>query len=156
MNDLVGPLCQNLEQEVQVVDALLGLIQNEQHLLVHAQLANMRAIIDQKARHIARLAELASQRHIMLAEAGFPSNEDGMQDLLQQQPDEPVAQLWQQLLKQVESAQRLNNTNGLLINSQLGRFRSALNVLSGHNNDIYGPDGQTSHVTRAPRGFVSS
>ena len=146
-----------LEQEIRVMDRLLGLIREEQTLLVEARIHDMGKVIEQKARHIADLAQLASQRHALLGESGCAAEEAGMQDYLARHPDAKLLGTWQKLIERVSAARGLNNTNGLMINTQLGRYRSALAILSGHNATLYGPDGQTNQaaIQQRKRGFVS-
>ncbi len=156
---MTGPdirLHQQIGQEIRVMDDLLDLIRKEQELLVEARIHDIGQVIEQKARHIANLAQLASQRHALLGEAGCAAEEAGMQEYLNRHPDPELHDIWEKLIDRVRSARNLNNTNGLMINTQLGRYRSALDILSGRNASLYGPDGQTSQAAgNRKRGFVT-
>lgn len=145
-----------IEQEIHVMDGLLALIRKEQDLLIEARIQDMGQLIEQKAQHIATLAQLASRRHALLGEVGYAAEEAGMQDYLARHSDPDLLAVWEQLIDRVRSARNLNNTNGLMINTQLGRYRSALDVLSGRSASLYGPDGQTSQAAgNRKRGFVT-
>ncbi|WP_124949215.1 flagella synthesis protein FlgN [Sulfuriferula thiophila] len=148
-------LLENLHEENQTITSLVKLIQNEQALLINADIEEIKPIVDQKAQHIAKLAELSNKRHLILATAGHQPDESGMQTWIDQNAAHTVDQAWQSLLNLVRTAKELNHTNGLLINTHLSRNQNTLNVLRGSNKtgNIYGPDGQTTSATKS-RGIV--
>ena len=148
-------LLENLDEENQTINSLVKLILDEQALLIHADIETIKQVVDQKAQHVAKLAELSNKRHLILATAGHQPNESGMQSWISQNAAHLVDEAWQNLLNQVKVAKELNHTNGLLINTHISRNQSTLNVLRGSNKvgNIYGPDGQTTSATKS-RGIV--
>lgn len=144
-------LLENLSEENQTIHSLVQLIQDEQALLIDANIEGLKQIIDQKAQHVAKLAELSNKRHLILAMAGHQPDESGMQTWVQQNAAHVVNDAWQNLLTQVKAAKELNRTNGLLINTHLSRNQTTLNVLRGANKmgNFYGPDGRTSDVAKS-------
>lgn len=152
MNTYGTQLLENLATENQAINNLVVLIQQEQSQLINANIVEVEQIIAQKAQHVAKLAELSSQRHAILALAGYESGESGMQSWIDQHSSEhKVNDAWQNLLTHVRNAKAMNHTNGLLINTHLNRNQTTLNVLRGTNKtgNFYGPDGQTTGVSKS-------
>ncbi len=148
MTTLDSQLLEYLAEENRAVGALLGLIREEQELLVQSRVQDMQPVIQHKAEHVAQLARLAARRHALLDAHGCAASETGMQQWLARHPQPQVDEAWRNLLGQVRSAKEVNRTNGLLIHTQLNRNRAALGVLSGgvtSLDNLYGPNGQTSH-----------
>lgn len=144
-------LLENLNEENQAIHSLVKLIQDEQALLIDANIEEIKQIVEQKAQHVANLAELSNKRHLILAMAGHQPDETGMQTWIKQNSAHAVNDAWQALLDQVKAAKELNHTNGLLINTHLSRNQNTLNVLRGSTKtgNFYGPDGKTSSVTKS-------
>lgn len=151
MNTYGKQLLENLTTENQAINNLIGLIQQEQSLLINANIVEVEQIIVHKAQHVAKLAELSNQRHAILALAGYQPGESGMQSWIDQHTDHKVNEAWQSLLTQIRAAKAMNHTNGLLINTHLNRNQTTLNVLRGSNKtgNFYGPDGQTTGVSKS-------
>lgn len=144
-------LLENLSEENLAIQNLVALIQDEQALLINASIEEIKQVIDRKAQHVAKLAELSNKRYLTLAMAGHQPDESGMQTWINQNAANTVNDAWQSLLTQVKAAKELNHTNGLLINTHLSRNQNTLNVLRGSNksSSFYGPDGQTTGVTKS-------
>ncbi|MHB1676854.1 MAG: flagella synthesis protein FlgN [Sulfuriferula sp.] len=155
MNALSTRLLEHVTEENQLMDGLLELIQQEQALLVTNSIKDMQHLIDSKAKYISHLANLAHQRHLTLASNGLQADEAGMQIWLEQNNAAIVNDSWQKLILKVQTAKEYNRTNGLLINTQLNRNQSTLNVLRGSNNtgSFYGPNGHTTRTT-LPRSLL--
>lgn len=155
MSALSTRLLDHLTEENQLMDDLLALIKREQSLLVTNNIKEIQHVLDSKAKHVSDLAKLAHQRHLTLATTGLQADESGMQCWLDQNTGTDVSNAWQKLLLKVQSAKECNRTNGLLINTQLNRNQSTLNVLRGSNNtgNFYGPNGQTTRTT-LPRSLL--
>lgn len=158
MTAVDSQLLEYLAEENHVVGMLLGLIREEQELLVQSRVQDMQPVIQHKAEHVAQLAKLAARRHALLDTHGCIASETGMQQWLERHPHPQVEKAWRSLLDQVRQAKEVNRTNGLLIHTQLNRNRAALGILSGgitSLDNLYGPNGQTSH--QAPSlGYVVS
>lgn len=141
----------SLPQEQQAARSLIDLLQQEQALLISADIDALALVTERKAPVIAQMAALATQRHRTLASAGCDASEAGMQAWIATQvngkPAHPeAAASWTTLLAMARQAQEINRINGLLINTHMGRNQDALNVLrvrAGGGN-FYGPDGQAS------------
>lgn len=144
-----------LTEERDAMRRLLGLIQQEQALLIEADIDGLQAITQEKAGTVAHMTELANTRLQALTAAGFPHDNAGMQAWLDSQTDGNDAETWAQLLALTQSAKETNRINGLLINSHLTRNQVALNVLHGadQRGGFYGPDGQ-SKISVAARNLV--
>jgi len=144
-----------LNEEREAMHRLLGLIQQEQGLLLEADIDGLNAITDEKARTVASMAELANTRLHALAMAGYPQSEAGMQAWLASQTAGSAAEIWAELLALTQSAKETNRVNGLLIHTHLTRNQLALNVIHGadQRSGFYGPDGQ-SKISVTARNLV--
>lgn len=151
----------HLNQELDAVRELLDLLQQEQAQLVTGDIDSLSALTAKKTVIVGRMAELATSRHRALAAAGFSGDEAGMKAWLQRAEASTdsgtaaVGKSWVELLTLAQSANQLNRTNGVLINTHMARNQAALNVLQGNpqGGNLYGPDGQASKKTEA-RGVV--
>ncbi len=132
-----------LDEERDAMRCLLGLIQQEQALLIEADIDGLNAITDEKAGTVARMSELVNTRLHALTAAGYPQSDAGMQAWLASQAAD-ATETWAELLALTQSAKEINRVNGLLINTHLTRNQVALNVLHGadQRSGFYGPDGQ--------------
>ncbi len=141
----------SLLQEQQAARTLIDLLQQEQALLISADIEGLTMVTERKGPVIALMSELATKRHRLLAAAGHPASEAGMQAWIDARAAGKLAQsaavsAWTGLLAMARQAQEINRINGVLISSHMARNQGALNVLrvqtSGGN--FYGPDGQAS------------
>lgn len=144
-----GP-ANSLGEEIGAGKNLLQLLKQEQEQLIKADLEGLTAITEEKAKIVARMTELALQRHRSLAAAGFEASEAGMQSWIGK-ADAGAGKTWNELLEIACEAKELNRTNGLLIGQHLSRNQNTLNVLQGdpQAGALYGPNGQTT--TQAAR-----
>ena len=141
----------SLLQEQQAARTLIDLLQQEQALLISADIEGLTMVTERKGPVIAQMSELATMRHRLLAAAGHAASEAGMQAWIDSRTTGKLAQsaavsAWTSLLAMARQAQEINRVNGVLISSHMARNQSALNVLrvqTGGGN-FYGPDGQTS------------
>lgn len=134
---------------------LRQLIAQEQALLLAANIDELTALTEEKAKIVARMAALANGRHQLLAAAGFAPSEAGMQAWLDSNAESGANNLWMEMRAQVVATQELNRTNGLLINRHMTRNQNALNVLQGASqvSGFYGPNGQAT-LKAAARSLV--
>lgn len=132
----------SLAEETSAAQELLRCLEEEQRQLTSAQVDSLPDTVARKAVMVSRMSTLAQRRHRLLAAAGHAASEAGMQSWLQLQPGFEAA--WQELLELARRARELNQTNGILINTQLARTRAALSVLQQRpqGSTVYGPDGQ--------------
>jgi flagella synthesis protein FlgN len=135
----------NLSEENKAARALLDLLKQEQDLLIAAKMEGLVELTGNKEKIVARMTELASQRHSALAAAGFEPKETGMKAWLDKAATNTISKAWAELMTLARAAKEMNRTNGLLISKHLVRNQLTLNVLKGapQGGNFYGPDGQT-------------
>ncbi|WP_293779196.1 flagella synthesis protein FlgN [uncultured Oxalicibacterium sp.] len=135
-----------LKTEQEALLALTGLLEQEQQLLIAANIERIATLTEPKAQAAVRMAELATERYEALTAAGYEGSEAGMKTWLSSQAATPAHNKdWNDLLTMAETAKELNRVNGTLINKQLARNQHALDVLqhgTEHGNPVYGPSGQ--------------
>jgi flagella synthesis protein FlgN len=140
----------SLHEELKVTRQLLQILRREQEQLVEANIDGLIALIEEKAKIVARMSELANWRHQTLANAGFTATEEGMQEWLKSPAGTATAnKSWSELLTLIASGKELNRTNGILIGKHMARNQTALNILQGGTpgGAFYGPDGQATTRT---------
>ena len=139
-----------LQQEQVALEHFIHLLKQEQAALVNANVEALLPISEKKLKQADLLNTLAKNRIAMLAREGFSQDESGVNDWLSSQP-RIVVLAWQKLLESAQAAQRLNQTNGQLIQTHLQHNQKALSALINASNraNIYGPDGQ-SRIGAAP------
>ena len=141
----------SLPQEQQAARVLIDLLNQEQALLIAADIDGLAMVTERKAPVVAQMSELATRRHRALAAAGHAASELGMQAWVAEKANgKPVfataEATWIALLAMAKQAQEINRINGLLINTHMARNQSALNVLrvQAGGGNFYGPDGQSA------------
>lgn len=139
---------QHLGEELDAGKLLLQLLRQEQEHLINADIDALTKLTEEKAQIVARMTELAQQRHRALGDGGFEAAETGMQAWLDSRTAPPAAvQGWKDLLAIAQQAKELNRTNGLLIGQHMARNQNALNTLVHGNSEggsMYGPNGQST------------
>lgn len=136
-----------LDGEHRAVNSLLQLLKQEQAALVDADVERLAGLTEEKSKLASQMAQLAKQRHGLLAAAGFEATETGMQAWLNSAHASATdKRAWSDLLAVVKAANELNRLNGLLIGQHMARNQTALNILQGdtENSGIYGPNGQSA------------
>jgi flagella synthesis protein FlgN len=136
-----------LSAETDAMRALRALLEREQASLSAGDADGCAALLDEKARLVAAMAEHASRRHRQLFEAGFPADERGMQAWLAGAPPALCAG-WEALMAVTRDAHELNRINGLLLGQLAARNRRALEALGAADAGpaLYGPAGQTDYA----------
>ena len=141
----------SLLQEQQAARTLIDLLQQEQVLLISADIEGLTMVTERKGAVIAQMTELATRRHRLLAVAGHAASETGMQAWIDARAAGRLTQsaavsAWTALLAMARQAQEINRINGVLISSHMARNQGALNVLRSQTSggNFYGPDGQAS------------
>ncbi len=133
-----------LHREQAALDRFIDLLQQEQAALISANVDALLSISDTKLKQADVLSALAKERVAMLIGAGFGTDAAGVNDWLASQP-QVVTDAWHKLLQSAQAAQRINQTNGKLIQTHLQHNQQALSALINASNraNIYGPDGQS-------------
>jgi flagella synthesis protein FlgN len=138
---------ERLGDEFSSGQVLLRVLQQEQELLINADIDGLTSLTEEKTKAVARMNELAQHRHRSLATAGFDASESGMQEWVTSPAGAPaVGKVWNALLDLARQAKELNRVNGMLISQHMARNQSALNVLQGtpQGGNMYGPNGQAA------------
>lgn len=147
MHALGNSLAQSLGEELMAANTLLQLLRQEQEHLIDANVDELAKVTEEKVKIVARMSELAQNRHRALATAGFESSEAGMQKWTKSRSALPAAtKSWNELLDIAKQAKELNRINGLLLGQHAARNQTALNILQGspQGGTMYGPDGQST------------
>jgi flagellar biosynthesis protein FlgN len=136
-----------LKSELAAVQQFIDTLQQEQNALVSADIDTLLPLAKLKSKLADELRNLAQERTKHLTQQQLSTNRDGMNTWLLQQPEHSrpeLMSLWDTLLQAGLTAQRLNETNGKLINIHLQHNQQALNTLASaaNNASVYGPDGQ--------------
>lgn len=143
--------------EAQLVSQLLGLLENEQAVLVGAEVEAMEQLLERKSQLIQQITLASQQRYQALAAHGFEASESGMQQWLQQQVDAGVGKSWAEFQHMLARSKETNRVNGLLINKHFSRNQQLLGVLQNTHKtgQFYGPDGQAA-TGSAVRGGITA
>jgi flagella synthesis protein FlgN len=137
-----------LGAESEAFDAFVGLLEAEAVALDAGDLDGLIALAQAKSEKVAALSRLSESRRAYLRAAGFPPDRLGMSEWLVARggADGPrLSGVWNNLLERAARAQRLNESNGALIESRLRFNRAALAALqeAARQTTFYGPDGTT-------------
>ncbi|MDD4912281.1 MAG: flagellar export chaperone FlgN [Sideroxydans sp.] len=138
-NDLLS----TLNDERDSLRAFVTLLEQEQTLLLGTDTDSLLPLADIKTRESDRILALARLRR-----AALPSGMNTENWLKQRAPESLSA--WHEVQKLADHAQRLNHTNGELIQIKMRYNQQALVVLVGatqHAAGLYGPDGHANLPT---------
>jgi flagellar biosynthesis/type III secretory pathway chaperone len=161
MNDALTnsrKLQQLLEDEVVLMRSLDQLLTEEEIVLTNNEAEKLGTITPEKNGLLAQIIELEKNRNLLLSSIGYTPDARGMQDFFSTSSDNvAMEEIWKNLLVISSNAQEKNRTNGLLINRQLSRNQSALNILQQNNQtgSMYGSDGQSKNSPTTGRGIVA-
>lgn len=133
-------LLATLNDERNSLRAFVSLLEQEQKLLLGADTDALLPLAETKTRESDRILALARLRIGALPD-GFNT-----ENWLQQYASESLA-TWHEVQQLADHAQRLNHTNGELIQIKMRYNQQALVVLVGatqHAAGLYGPDGHAN------------
>ncbi len=147
----------SLRREVLAFSEFIELLNAEQLCLTRAQIEPLPGIARQKAEKAEALGALARIRCAFLEAHALHANADGMRQWIRSHHDAEATELfglWERLSEFAADAQRINRTNGTLINNRMAYTREALTALIGLTGPAgeYGRDGSTA-VRLAHRDF---
>lgn len=128
----------NLNDERDALRAFVVLLEQEQQVLLGTDTEPLLALAENKTHSADRLSALSQQRRQSLPDTV------STETWLSKNAPQGLA-LWQEILQLANRAQRLNQTNGELIQIKMRYNQQALGVLVGatqHAAGLYGPDGQ--------------
>lgn len=138
-----------LRREVSAFADFIDLLHQEQHCLTQADMDPLAQLARRKEEKVEELNALARLRCAFLESHSLQATAQGMQHWISAQGGartEEFSALWDRLAKGAAEAQRLNRSNGVLINNRMAFNREALNALSGltRPQGVYGRDGFTA------------
>lgn len=139
-----------LRCEVSAYEEFIALLREEQACLTRAETDPLPDLARRKEDKVEELNALARLRCAFLESQALPANRQGMHRWLEShQPGAPSAgeltDLWEHLAHNANEAQRLNRSNGKIINHRMTFTRGALQALSGftRSTGVYDRDGFT-------------
>lgn len=147
-----------ISQEVDLMTALVQILRNEEQVLIDNAAEKLETIVVEKNSLLTQIIALEKNRNQQLSQAGFGTDAEGMNLLLQSFPNESSVKInWMTLLELSTAAKEKNRTNGILINRQMTRNQAALNVLQQNDQTaaVYGADGQSRVNSSSGRGIVA-
>jgi flagella synthesis protein FlgN len=139
----------SFEQDQQLINALLGLLEREQAMLIKVDIDGLEVMLEHKNQLLQRIKTVASHRYSTLTKQGFEASEKGMFAWLQQQNQPSLNQSWAVFQNEINLAKEMNRLNGLLINKHFSRNQQLLSHLQNSvgNASIYGRDGQSKSTS---------
>ena len=130
--------------ETAALQRFIAVLEQEQRLLIGGDADAVLPLLEQKTALIAELGAAGLQREAALQTLGIGISKDAVDAWITTTPADFQAH-WQSLLELAQNANRLNSTNGQLINTRLQYNQQALSILmnaAGNlGDDTYGPDG---------------
>ncbi len=139
-----GSIAELLSQELQSLQAFVGLLHKEQTLLVSGVSEGLTSLAAEKSRTAIALGRLSTARDQGLARIHLPTGRAGMDAWAISNAGVANQRDWDQLLALAAEAKALNEANGKLIALHLQHNQQALSVLlaAADQTATYGPDGQ--------------
>jgi flagellar biosynthesis protein FlgN len=135
-----------LQAEQDALGNFIRLLQAEQDILVRGDADGLAALAPDKAAQLDLLSALGERRKRCLAAQDLADSADGMRTWFERIGGSatPMRNTWQELLARAKTAQRLNQSNGALIENQLQQNRLKLAVLqsAAASDGVYRRDGQ--------------
>lgn len=151
MPDAISSLPDLLAAEAGLMEAFIGLLQQEQEAIKGGDAQALEHLTPEKMLLVGKLNGQSEQRNQLLSACGLQHDRIGVEGWLANNPKETrVAGLWEKLKKQVAEAKELNLLNGKLIAVRMQHNQTLLNALVAPavpQNNLYGPDGQPTQLT---------
>lgn len=139
-----APLLAAIAAETAALQRFISVLEEEQKLLIEGDADAVLPLLEKKTGLITELGAAGEQREAALQALGIEIRKEAMEAWFASAPADLQAH-WQKLLELAQTANRINSTNGQLINTRLQYNQQALSVLmnaAGNlGDDTYGPDG---------------
>lgn len=140
-----APLLAAIAAESAALQRFIAVLEEEQKLLIGGDADAVLPLLEKKTALIAELGAAGQQREAALQALGVDIRKDAMEAWFAEATADYQTQ-WQTLLELAQTANRINSTNGQLINTRLQHNQQALSILmnaAGNLGDssTYGPDG---------------
>ena len=141
-----------LNAERDGLQTLVTLLETEQKALIDGDTEQLLALSESKTLAVHELSKLANERKIVLQSQEALIKDRGIIGWLQIYAPRSLP-VWRDIQKLVEQMQKLNRTNGSLIQTKMRNNQQALSILlnvSHSAQGLYGADGQT-HISSSSR-----
>ncbi len=147
-----------ISEELELMTALVQLLKNEEQILIDNLPEKLALLVTDKNSLLMQIISLEKNRNELLTQSGFGTDAEGMSSYLASLSEQKnVESNWQKLLDLSATAKENNRTNGILINRQMTRNQSTLNILQQNDQSaaVYGADGQSRINANSGRGIVA-
>ncbi len=135
-----------LMDEKNTIQGFIEILKKEEDALVQGKIDDVDFLASDKTRQVEKLMQLGEQRSQYLLSQGLSTDSVGMNEWLAKNVinHSDVQTLWDELLLLAKNAKEINQTNGLIISSQLQHNQRAFSALqsAAGNISMYGPKGQ--------------
>lgn len=139
-----GQLLAAIAAETAALQRFIDVLEEEQKLLIGGDADAVLPLLETKTGLIADLGTAGQQREAALLALGVENRKETLEAWFASATPEYQTH-WQKLLELAGTANRLNSTNGQLINTRLQYNQQALSILMNAAGNIgdntYGPDG---------------
>jgi flagellar biosynthesis protein FlgN len=133
-----------LMDEKNTIQVFIEILKKEEDALVQGKIDDVDFLASDKTRLVEKLMQLGEQRSQYLLTQGYSTDSAGMNEWLAKHINPDTQTLWNELLQLAKNAKQINQTNGLIISSQLQHNQRAFSALqsAAGNISMYGPKGQ--------------
>jgi flagellar biosynthesis protein FlgN len=137
----------DLEAEKLVLTRFLGLLKTEQRALKEGFVDALEQLSQEKSKLVGELNKLEAARDQAAARA--TADGSAIESWIAREGGVPATQCWLELIDSAREARRINQINGVLIDTLMRNNRRALNMLqtAAQRASLYGPDGHNQNYT---------
>lgn len=136
-----------LETEKNTLEIFIEILKKEEDALIQGKIEKIDSLASNKSHLIEKLIQIDNQRNEYLQNQGLTIEKAAIKNWLQEQyaDQSEVQVLWDELLALAHVAQKINQSNGLIVWTRLQHNQRAFSALHGAagNISLYGPKGQT-------------
>lgn len=145
----VDDLKKLLQQDVQQLDQLSGLLEKERDLLRAGQARDLEDLTKQKDQLLAGVRERAKQKIHALVAMGYDPNQGHPSRFIQSAGLTELSQLWKQADQRLRYCQERNSVNGRIIGHLQQRLGRLTDIIRGASDraKLYGERGQSTSVS---------
>lgn len=138
-----------LEQDLSSLEALSGLLQEEQKALGANEMMTLAAVVSAKNSILDGLRARAREKVRHLVAAGFKPNNGAPSEFLERLGDDDLTGLWHKVHKAMSRCQAANVTNGQVITHLQKRTARLSEIIRGVNpsHKLYGAGGREESVS---------
>jgi len=141
---MTAPLLAAIAAETAALERFVAVLEQEQQLLIGGDADAVLPLLEEKTGLVAALGAAGQQREAELTALGVELRKDALEAWFAGAGPE-LKNHWDKLLELAQTANRINSTNGQLINTRLQNNQQALSILmnaaGNAGDDTYGPDG---------------